>query len=102
MRTLPLLGALALFGLAVQPASAQMCGGGQQAQASTPAQGAMDGMMCGGMGAAAQDDPMADKPAQKPQASGMCQDGDDARRRNDAAASWNAGHGAAQTAMRFL
>ena len=30
-------------------------------------------MMCGGMGAAAQDDPMADKPAQKPQQqSGMC------------------------------
>ena len=29
-------------------------------------------MMCGGKGAAAQDDPMADKPAQKPQASGMC------------------------------
>ena len=26
MRTLPLIGALALFGLAVQPASAQMCG----------------------------------------------------------------------------
>jgi len=71
MRTLPLLGALALFGL-VQPASAQMCGApGQQAQDSTPAQG-MGGMMCGGMGAAAQDDPMADKPAQKPRASGMC------------------------------
>ena len=29
-------------------------------------------MMCGGMGAAAQDDPMADKPAQKQQQSGMC------------------------------
>jgi hypothetical protein len=44
-----------------------MCGApGQQTQASAPAQG---GMMCG---AAAQDDPMADKPAQKPQASGMC------------------------------
>ena len=72
MRTLPLLGALTLFGLAVQPASAQMCGApGQQAQASTPSQG-MSGMMCGGMGAAAQDDPMADKPAEKPKASGMC------------------------------
>ena len=72
MRTLtfPLLGAFALFGFAVQPAAAQMCGApGQQAQASTPVQG---GMMCGGMGSAAQDDPMADKPAQKPQASGMC------------------------------
>ena len=69
MRTLPLLGALALFGL-VQPASAQMCGAaGQQAQASTPSQG---GMMCGGMGAAAEDDPMADKPAAKPKQSGMC------------------------------
>jgi len=69
MRTLPLLGALALFGLAAQPASAQMCGGsGQQAQAST----AQGGMMCGGMGAAV-GDPMADKPAQKPQQqSGMC------------------------------
>jgi hypothetical protein len=32
----------------------------------------MSGMMCGGMGAAAQDDPMADKPAEKPKASGMC------------------------------
>ena len=69
MRTIPLLGALALLGLVAQPASAQMmCGAGQQAQASTPAQG---GMMCGAMGQAA-DDPMADKPAQKPQASGMC------------------------------
>jgi hypothetical protein len=64
-----MLSALALFGLA-QPANAQMCGvPGQQAQASTPSQG---GMMCGGMGAAAQDDPMADKPAQKQQQSGMC------------------------------
>lgn len=72
MRTLPLLGALALFGLAVSPASAQMCGApGQQAQASTPSQG---GMMCGGgMGAAAEDDPMAEKPAQPQQRmSGMC------------------------------
>ena len=69
MRPVLMLGALALFGL-VQPASAQMCGAsGQQAQASTPAQG---GMMCGGMGAAAQDDPMSEKPAQKPQAAGMC------------------------------
>ena len=71
MRTLPLIGALALFGLAVQPASAQMCGApGQQAQASTPSQG---GMMCGGMGAAAEDDPMADKPAEpKQRMGGMC------------------------------
>jgi hypothetical protein len=67
MRTLLLTaGALALFGL-VQPAQAQMCGPGQQAQASTPS----GGMMCGMMGQAA-DDPMADKPAQKPQQSGMC------------------------------
>ena len=73
MRPVLMLSALALFGL-VQPANAQMCGGSaQQAQASTPATGgSMGGMMCGGMGAAAQDDPMADKPAQKPQQSGMC------------------------------
>lgn len=68
MRTLATVGALALFSL-VQPATAQMCGGPQQAQASAPAQG---GMMCGGMMQQTQDDPMADKPAQKPQASGMC------------------------------
>lgn len=61
------VGFLALFGILTLPASAQMCGG-QQAQVSTPATG---GMMCGAMGAAA-DDPMADKPAQKPQANGMC------------------------------
>lgn len=70
MRPVLMLGALALFGL-VQPASAQMCGApGQQAQASTATQG---GMTCGGMGAAAEDDPMADKPAQPQQrSSGMC------------------------------
>ena len=72
MRTTALsVGILALFGAALTtPAAAQMCGPGQQAQASTPAAG---GMMCGGgaMGAAA-DDPMADKSTQKPQASGMC------------------------------
>jgi hypothetical protein len=62
------IAAATMFGVGFSvPASAQMCGPGQQAQASTPAQG---GMMCG-MGQAA-DDPMADKPAQKPQASGMC------------------------------
>lgn len=71
MRTLPLLGALALFALPVQPASAQMCGGGQQAQASGQSQST--GGMCGGMGAAAEDDPMADKPAQpKQRMGGMC------------------------------
>ena len=70
MRTLPLIGALALFALPVQPASAQMCGApGQQAQASTATQG---GGMCGSMGAAAEDDPMADKPAAQPKQSGMC------------------------------
>ena len=68
MRTLVAVGALALFGL-VQPASAQMCGGGQQQQAQAP--GGMSGGMCGMMGKQA-DDPMADKPAQKPQQSGMC------------------------------
>ncbi len=72
MRALPLLGAIALFGLGIQPASAQMCGNsGQQAQSSTPAQGGTAGMMCGGAAAAA-DDPMADKPAAKPKAKGMC------------------------------
>ena len=70
MRTTVLsVGVLALFAAAMAtPASAQMCGPGQQAQASTPAQ---SGGMCG-MGQATADDPMADKPAQKPQASGMC------------------------------
>jgi hypothetical protein len=68
MRTLVTLGALALFGL-VQPATAQRCGPGQQAQASTPNQGM--GMMCG-MGPAAQEDPMADKPAQPQQRADMC------------------------------
>jgi hypothetical protein len=68
MRALLTVGALALFSLA-QPATAQMmCGPGQQAQASTPAQ---SGMACGMMGQAA-DDPMADKSEQKPQAQGMC------------------------------
>ncbi len=67
MRASLVIGAFALFSLAA-PANAQMCGG-QQAQASTPAQG---GMMCGAAQPAT-DDPMADKPAQKPQtASGMC------------------------------
>jgi hypothetical protein len=68
-KTLFGLGAATLIGIGFSlPASAQMCGPGQQAQASTPAQG---GMMCGGMAQAA-DDPMANKPAQAPQASGMC------------------------------
>ena len=68
-KTLLSVGVLALFGALTLPASAQMCGAGQQAQASTSTSG---GMMCGAMGAAAAEDPMADKPAQKPQASGMC------------------------------
>jgi|SRR5215213_6458319 len=69
MRTLFAVGALALFGM-VQPASAQMCGGGQQQQAQAP--GGMSGGMCGPVGKQ-DDDPMADKPAQKPQQqSGMC------------------------------
>ena len=67
MRSILPLGALALFAL-VQPASAQMCGAGQQAQASSST-GA--GMMCG-MGNMAADDPMADPAAKKPQAGGMC------------------------------
>jgi len=57
--------------LVAAPAAAQMCGPGQQAQASSQQPGA--GMMCGMMGQRAADDPMADKPGQKPQQqSGMC------------------------------
>ena len=77
MRTLLAIGTLAALGF-VTPASAQMmCGPAQQAQAQqqgqpsgqyTPAQSG--GMMCG-MGAAAQEDPMADKPANPPQQQGM-------------------------------
>jgi hypothetical protein len=67
MRAILALGALALIGF-VQPAAAQMCGGGQQAQGSGNTMSS--GMMCGAMGAA--DDPMADKPADKSKASGMC------------------------------
>ena len=65
MRTLALVGALALFGM-IQPAHAQMCGGSPQASQSSPS----GGMMCGMQ--QTPDDPMADKPAQKPQQSGMC------------------------------
>ena len=70
MRTTALsLGVLALFSaVTTTPASAQMCGGGRQAQASTPA---AQGGMCG-MGQMAADDPMADKSAQAPKSSGMC------------------------------
>ena len=68
MRTLAIVGAFALFGL-VQPANAQMCGPGQQQAQSSG--GMMSGGMCGATGKQA-DDPMADKPAQKPQQSGMC------------------------------
>ena len=70
MRTTALsVGVLALFGVALtSPASAQMCGGGQQAQVSGNTMSS--GMMCGASQAA--DDPMADKPAQAPTASGMC------------------------------
>lgn len=63
------VGLLALFGAAlVTPASAQMCGGGQQAQ--TSGNTVTSGMMCGG--SQATDGPMADKPAQAPKAGGMC------------------------------
>ena len=64
MRAILVIGAFALFGLAA-PASAQMCGGAQQAQNSSPAKG---GMMCGGAKQA--DDPMADK-SSAPKAQGM-------------------------------
>lgn len=61
------IGATALFGFVLAgPAAAQMCGGGQQAQASSSAQ---QGGMCG---MAQADDPMADKSAQTPKATGMC------------------------------
>jgi hypothetical protein len=64
------LAALALFAAAT-PAAAQMCGPGQQSQASSAAPNTgMSGMMCGG--AKAEDDPMADKPAEKQQTTGMC------------------------------
>lgn len=59
-----LLTALVLVGALTLPASAQMCGSGQQTQAT-----GTGGMMCGATRAA--DDPMADK-SQKPQATGMC------------------------------
>jgi hypothetical protein len=50
------------------PAYSQMCGGSaQQTQASGNTM--TSGMMCGASQAA--DDPMADKPADKPQAKGM-------------------------------
>ena len=59
---------LALFGF-VQPASAMMCGAGQQAQSTGNT--VSSGMMCSPSQAA--DDPMADKPKQGPQQStGMC------------------------------
>jgi len=67
MRLVLTLGALALIGFA-QPAAAQMCGGGQQVQASGNTMSS--GMMCGAMQAA--DDPMADKPAEKRKSAGMC------------------------------
>ena len=64
------LGAIALFGL--QPAAAQMCGPGQQAQASTPNR--PGGMMCG-MGQPAATDPMTDNRTPSQQSAkgdGMC------------------------------
>jgi hypothetical protein len=66
-KTLFAAATLALFG-AIQPASAMMCGGAQQTQATGNT--VTTGMMCGAAQAA--DDPMADKPAQKQQQSGMC------------------------------
>ena len=66
-KTLLSAGVIALFGAVLTvPASAQMCGAGQQAQASPSG-----GMMCGApMGAATTENPTQDKPAQK--SSGMC------------------------------
>ena len=70
MRTLAIFSALALF-VAVQPAAAQMCGPGQQAQASTPGQSM--GGMCG-MGQAAATDPMTETrpPSQQSAQGGGC------------------------------
>jgi hypothetical protein len=68
-KTLAAASILAIFGTA-QPAAAMMCGPGQQAQAS--GNSVSTGMMCGATGAAAQADPMAAKPAQPQQQSGMC------------------------------
>ena len=65
MRTILAVGALALFGL-VQPRPRRCAARPAASPSLYPS--AAGGMMCGGMGAAAQDDPMADKPAQKPQA----------------------------------
>lgn len=61
--------ALALL-FAVSPASAMMCGGGQQ-QAQVSGNAVSTGMMCGAVGAA-QDDPMADKKPEPKQQSAMC------------------------------
>jgi hypothetical protein len=75
-KTLLAFGTLAAVGLA-QPASAMMCGPGQQAQATqqtqqpTP-QTQPQGGMCGMGQAAAQDDAFGEKSAQQRQASGMC------------------------------
>jgi len=69
MRAILSAATLALL-FAVSPAAAMMCGG-QQPQASS-SNTVTSGMMCGATGTA-QDDPMADKPAQKPQQQmGMC------------------------------
>ena len=67
MRAILFFCTLAFVGL-VQPAAAQTCGPGSQEQTSTPSRG----MMCGMMGQAASDDPMADKATPKSQQAGMC------------------------------
>ena len=61
------VGVLAVFATVLAaPASAQMCGAGQQAQMSASGK-----MMCGApMGSAVTENPSADKPAQK--SDGMC------------------------------
>lgn len=66
MRTLMLASAitLALGGTAL----AQMCGGAMQSQSATAQSGSMG---CMGMMKQAADDPMADKPANKPMMGGM-------------------------------
>ena len=62
------VGAIALFGTVLTAsASAQMCGSGQQAQASPSG-----AMMCGAPMGVAASDPKAEQQMQKPQMSGMC------------------------------
>lgn len=68
MRTAALV-ALTLISLTASASAQMMCGPAQGQQAQSPS--GMMGGMCG-MGQAATDDPMNEKKAEKPKASGMC------------------------------